>query len=125
MSVHGGPILTYPIRGTANLQSGDGTGCQYKALDVAGVIAANCTNAVGLLQNKPRANEDATVLVFGPGKGVAGAAITAGARLKVTTSGYLIAVASGDGACGKAIAAAASGATVEGLFDFIGAATTY
>lgn len=112
------------IRAGADLNTGDGMGAQYKAVVVGGTIAAN-NSAIGLLYNKPKNNEDAQVLWHGHGKGVAGGAITAGARIKVTTSGYLIAVSSGDGAVGKALTAAASGATVEGLFDFAGAATTY
>src|SRR5687767_15966439 len=112
------------ISAGADLNTGDGTGAQYKAVVVGGTIAAN-NGAIGLLYNKPKSGEDAQVLYSGHGKGVAGAAVTAGARVKVTTSGYLIAVSSGDGAVGKALTAAASGATVEGLFDFACAASTY
>lgn len=118
-STPGGALL-YQIQAGADLNTDAGTGTQYKAVVVAGTIAADNT-ALGLLQNKPKNGEDAAVLYLGPGKGVAGAAITAGARIKVTTSGYLIAVASGDGSCGKAIATAVSGGVFEGLFNFIGA----
>ena len=113
------------LKAGADLNTGDGTGAQYKAVAVGGTIAANNTTAMGLLQNKPKTNEDAQVGYFGHMKGVAGGALTAGARVKITTSGYLAACASGDGACGKVIAACASGAAVEGIFDFISAATTY
>jgi len=98
---------------------------QYKVVAVDGTIAAANTAAIGILQNKPNTGEGATVAYQGHAKGVAAAAISAGARLKVTTSGYLTTVASGDGACGKALVAASSGSTVEGLFDFVSAATTY
>lgn len=98
---------------------------QYKVVAVGGTIAAANDAAVGILQNKPNTGEGATVAFAGHAKGVAAAAITAGARLKVTTSGYLTTVASGDGSCGKALASASSGSTVEGLFDFVSAATTY
>lgn len=108
----------------ADLNTGDGTGAQYKAVVIGGTIAAN-NSAIGLLYGKPKSGEDAQVLYEGHGKGVAGAAIAAGARMKVTTSGYLITVASGDGACGKALTAAASGAAVEGIFNFPAAAITY
>jgi len=125
MSVQGNLLLPLSLRAGANLQSGDGAGAQYKAIDINGTIAANNSAAFGLLQNKPRSGEDATVGVLGHLKGVGGTALTAGARVKVTTSGYLIVVASGDGSCGKVVTACASGAAVEVLVDFISAATTY
>lgn len=125
MSSHAGGSLLYQLQAGADLSSDAGAGAQYKAVSVGGTIAANNASAIGLLQNKPKNGEDAAVLYFGPGKGVAGAAITAGARVRVTTSGYLITVASGDGACGKAVATAVSGGLFEGLFNFVDAATTY
>ena len=108
----------------ADLNTGGGTGAQYKAVAVGGTIAAANGAAMGLLQNKPKNGEDATIGYFGHMKGTAGAAITAGNRVKVTTSGYLIAVTSLDVPCGNAVTTAASGATVEGLFNFIGLRTT-
>lgn len=98
---------------------------QYKAVTISGTIAANNSTAAGILQNKPNTNEGATVAYEGRMKGTAGAAITKGDRLKVTTSGYLIAVASGDGACGKALFAASSGSVVDMLANFALASTTY
>lgn len=102
----------------ADLNTGGGTGAQFKAVAVGGTIAATSALAFGLLQNKPKSGEDASVGYRGHMKGVAGASITAAARLMVTTSGYLITATSGHVPVGKAIATAASGATVEGLFDF-------
>ena len=108
----------------ADLNTGGGTGAQFKAIAVGGTIAANNSLTIGLLQNKPKSGEDATVGYFGHMKGTAGGTITAGGLVKVTTSGYLLAVTSLDVPCGQAIAAAASGATVEGLFNFIGLRST-
>lgn len=102
----------------ADLNTGGGTGAQYKAVAVGGTIAATGTTAIGLLLNKPKNGEDASVGYSGHMKGVAGAAITAGARLMVTTSGYLITAAGAVMPCGRALATCASGASVEGLFDF-------
>lgn len=118
MSSHGGPSFTYQLSAGADLNTDAGTGAQYKAAAVGGTIAATSALAVGLIQNKPKSGEDLTVLYIGPGKGAAGAAITAGDRLMVTTSGYLITATSGHVPIGKAIASAASGAAVEGLFNF-------
>jgi hypothetical protein len=102
----------------ADLNTGDGTGAQYKALAVGGTIAGTNDLTIGLLQNKPKSGEDAQVGYEGHMKGVAGAALTAGNRLMVTTSGYLVLVDGAQIPCGKALASCASGAIVEGLFDF-------
>lgn len=94
-----------------------GAGSLYKAVVVAGTIAAS-NIAIGLIQNKPRSGEDLRVGYEGHMKGVAGAAIVAAARMRVTTSGYLVTCGSNELGVGRSLAAAASGATVEGLFDF-------
>ena len=120
-----GNKMTLQLTAGADLNTGDGTGAQYKALAVGGTIAGTNALSVGLLQNKPKSGEDATVAYFGHMKGVAGGALTAGNKCKVTTSGYLAAVNSGDGACGKVITTCASGATVEIIADFTHAADTY
>ena len=119
-----GRMMTLQLTAGADLNTGGGTGAQYKAIAVGGTIAANNASTIGLLQNKPKNGEDATVGYSGHMKGVAGAAITAGNRLKVTTSGYLIAVASNDWPCGIALATASSGAAVELLGDFTALRTT-
>lgn len=98
---------------------------QYKAVAVGGTIAAANDAAIGILQNKPNTGEGASVAFAGHMKGVAGAALTAGNRVKVTTSGFLVVVASGDGACGKVLTTCTSGSTVEVIADFTNAATTY
>lgn len=100
------------------------SGAQYKAIAVGGTIAAANDAAIGILQNKPNTGENASLAFSGHMKAYVGGAVTAGGRVKVTTSGYLVAVASGDGAVGKAITAAASGAICEIIADFTNAATT-
>ena len=105
----------------ADLNAAGGAGPQYKAVAVGGTIAATNALAFGLLQNKPKNGEDATIGYLGHMKGVAGAGITAADRMSVTTSGSLVTATSGAVAVGKCIATAASGATVEGLFDFTNA----
>jgi len=113
-----GNFRSIQLAAGADLNTGGGTGAQYKAVAVGGTIAATGTVAIGLLQNKPKSGEDAQVGWEGHMKGVAGAAVTAGARLIVTTSGYLITAVGAVAPCGRALATAASGATVEGLFNF-------
>ncbi len=113
-----GQFWSIQLTAGADLNTGGGTGTQYKAVAVGGTIAALGTTAVGLIQNKPKNGEDLTVGYLGHMKGVAGAAITAGARLIVTTSGYVITAVGAVVPCGRALATCASGATVEGIFDF-------
>lgn len=109
---------TYQLVAGADLNTGGGTGAQYKAVAVDGTIAATGTAAIGLLQNKPKSGEDATVAYDGFMKGVAGAAITAGARVIVTTSGYLITAVGAVIPCGRAVTAAVSGGIVNILGNF-------
>jgi len=104
----------------------DLSAAQYKVIAVAGTIAAEADTALGVLQNKPESGQHAAVAWEGHMKAYAAAAISAGARVTVTTSGYMLTVASGDGGqVGKALTAAASG----DLFNFVGnfalANTTY
>ena len=115
-----GKFMSIQLTAGADLNTGGGSGAQYKAVAVGGTIAAAAT-AIGLIQNKPKNGEDLMVGYLGHMKGVAGAAITAGARVLVTTSGYLITATGANVPCGRALATAASGATVEGLFDFTNA----
>src|SRR3972149_2603747 len=93
-----------PIQLTAgaDLNTGEGTGAQYKAIAVGGTIAATGTTAIGLLQNKPKSGEDATIGYAGHLKGVAGAAISSGARLAGTKTGYFITFAGANGPRGPA-----------------------
>lgn len=123
MSASGNPLSLQAVAG-ADLNTGDGTGAQYKAVAIDGTIAANNTAAFGLLQNKPKNGEDMSIAYFGHMKGVAGGTLSRGELVRVTTSGYLTLTASGDGSCGKVITAAASGATVEILGDFISATSS-
>ena len=102
---------TLTIQAGANLE-----GQQHKVVVVAGTIAASNTAAIGVLTSQPNSGQNGTVAAQGHMKGYAGAAISAGARIKVTTSGYLATVGSGDGSVGKALVAAASG----DLFNFFG-----
>lgn len=95
-------------------------GAQYKVVAVGGTIAATNSTAMGVLLNKPNTNEGATVAYHGHMKAYVGGAVTAAANLKVTTSGWLVAISSGDTAVAKAITAAASGSLCEVLADFIG-----
>lgn len=103
----------------------DLSAAQYKAVTVAGIIAAASTTAIGILQDNPGAsNRHAQVGYQGIMLAHAAAAITAGGALTVTTSGYITLIASGGGtSCGKALEAANSGDLFTGLYDFSNATT--
>ena len=113
-----------PVVAGADLNGVAGTGAQYKAVAIGGTIASNNDNAIGLLQNKPKSGEDASVAYQGRIKYVAGAAITAGNQVRVTTSGYMIAVLSGYLPVGRALETVGSGGIAEGIFNFSGAKFT-
>ena len=112
--MHQGNFNTIALAAGADLSA-----AQYKAVAVGGTIAASSAAAIGLLQNKPGASgRGAAIAYFGHMKGYAGAAITAGAQVQVTTSGFLIAATSLGNCIGKAITAAASGDLFDGIFNF-------
>lgn len=94
---------------------------QYKAVAVGGTIAANNTGALGILQNKPISGQDATVGIAGRSRYVAGAAVSAGDRLTVTTSGFIIEANTTALGAGTALGDVASGGIGEGYFNFAGA----
>lgn len=79
------------------IASVDLSALQHKVVRVTGDLADNNAEAYGVLQNKPQSGEHASVAVSGVTKGVAGAAIAAGASVGVTNSGFLITAASGTG----------------------------
>ncbi len=94
---------------------------QFIAVNLTdGKAAASAAAAGGILQNKPKSGEHATLFYAGETEFRAGGTITAGVRLTVTASGYIIALpATGGFSVGKAIDACASGSIGRGLFDFM------
>ena len=102
---------------------------QYFAIAIDGTIADTAATAFGLIQNKPPSSGRRTHVAYaGQMKGRAGAAIALGASLTVTTSGFLITTSATSGSStpsvGKALAAANSGDTFPGLFNFATADVT-
>lgn len=99
----------------------DLSACQYKVVAVGGTIAAANLTSLGVLQNKPQSGEAASVAYGGHMKAYVGAAVTAGAKLKVTTSGWMITVTSNYDSAAIAMASANSGSLCEIVADFISA----
>lgn len=70
--------------------------------------AAPDVGIAGVLQNKPEANQAATVGYFGESKVVAGGSLTAGKWITTNGSGRATAAASGDVVIGRALTTAAN-----------------
>ncbi len=87
------------------------------ALDDA-KLGNNGRETAGILLNKPKSGESLTLGYFGEMKFPAGAGLSAGNKLTVTTSGWFIAAASGSWIVGKVKSAVTSGSLGVGLFNF-------
>lgn len=84
---------------------------QFYAVDINSsgkivVASAAGQRVLGILQNKPTANQGAGVAVGGVSKAVAAAAITAGALLTTAADGRLQTATSGQFVVGRAVSAA-------------------
>ncbi len=93
---------------------------QYQAVALDdGLVANDGKEAGGILQNKPKINEHASLSYLGERKFRAGLAITLQKAITVTTSGYFITAGSGTHIVGRALATVTSGSIGTGLFNFI------
>ena len=99
--------IKYPFTAGENLNT-DGHEGVAIALD-DGKVANNGLEATGILSDKPKSGEHGSMIILGVGKGRAGAAVSAGARVRVTTSGYFVTGNSGYYDCGRAMEAITSG----------------
>jgi len=113
-----GYLMSVPVDAVSDL-----SGSQYHAVQIGGTIATTGANAIGILQNKPEAGQDATAGFFGRSRYRAGAAVAAGAQLAVTAGGWIITATSGGYVNGKALGAINSGGIGEGIFNFAGNGT--
>jgi len=94
---------------------------QYHAIALDdGKLANSGEEASGILLNKPKSGEFITLGYIGEIKFKAGAAISKGDKLTVTTSGWFITADSNDPTLGEAKAAVTSGSNGTGLFTFPG-----
>lgn len=99
--------ITFPFTAGEDLHKVPQEGIAI-ALD-DGKTANNSLEATGILLSKPKSGENGSMLMLGIGKGRAGAAITKGTRVRVTTSGYFVTAASGYYHSGRAMEAITSG----------------
>lgn len=85
-----------------------------------GKIANNGAEASGILVNKPKSGEAASVAMIGEMPFQAGGAVAADAKITVATSGYCTAAGSGDHVVGKnGQVAVTSGSIGRGFFNFV------
>jgi hypothetical protein len=92
---------------------------QYIAISLSGGIPVNGADVAGILQNKPKAGEEATVLVCGYSKFRSSIGLTSNNRLTVTDSGWFTLAHSGAHVIGKSISAVTSGSIGSGIFNCI------
>ena len=111
-----GYVYSIPVVAGADLS----TDQQFHALIIGGTIAPSGLTAFGILQNKPKSGEDATLAYAGRSRYRAGAAVAVGAKLMVTGSGWLITATSGSAFQGHALGAVSSGGIGEAIVNFAG-----
>lgn len=109
-----GQYKSIPIKTTADHT----TTPLHRAIQVNGTIASTGVNAIGLLKSRGPVGAAVAAGVEGYMKAWAGASIALGARVAVTTSGFLITAVSGTAGQGKALEAANSGDLFAGQYDF-------
>jgi len=91
---------------------------QYHAIAlVDGLLANNGEETSGILLNKPKSGEFLSLGYIGELKFAAGLAISKGAKLTVTTSGWFTTADSNDPILGEAKATVTSGSLGTGLFN--------
>lgn len=97
----------------------DGEDVKFKAVTLAGTIAATPLLAAGILYHGAKNSEQLSVAYEGVFKALFGAAVnTVGYPLTVTTSGWVIAASSGGATIGRSRATVASGDLATAFFDF-------
>ena len=98
---------------------------QYKLVNVDGdngvkLRVAAGAPGVGVLDNKPKSGEHATVVVMGLTRAFAGGTVTAGQFVTSTASGTFTNATSGNYIMGKSITGCASGSTFQLLVQHNG-----
>lgn len=105
-----GPTLTYAgLKAAADLSAKEGHIVRLSAEDTVNQASEAVNSGVlGVLTNKPKADEPATVAYSGKVKAIAGAAITVGQFVSTNGSGRAITVVSGAMTVGRAMEATAA-----------------
>lgn len=122
MTTHNSYMLTMDVVAAEDLSA---QATRFKAITLAGTVVPAATaagaaaRAGGILITSARSGEAASYVVNGVVKVYAGVAIsTLGYALRVGSSGFIFAAASGDGHIGRAIDLANSGDLFRAMVDF-------
>lgn len=92
---------------------------QHRAVQIDGTLATDTRDAAGIIETRTDSGGEGSINVFGRNKFVAGAAVARGARLKVTSGGFMTTANSGDYGIGMCETGVASGSVGNGVFNFI------
>ena len=93
---------------------------RFHAVSFAGLVVASYSRAAGILVTSARSGERVGVVYEGVQKvAIGGTVTTLGFPLKITTSGWIVAAASGDTTIGRSTVACASGDLAEAFVDFM------
>jgi len=114
-------VLPWTVAAANNF--GSVAAMQYRAVNLAGDLAATPQTAIGVMASKPQSGEFGTVHMAGIMKGRFGGAVNSGAAITVSASGFLTAytaIGSGGGVpVGRALVQVASGDVGEFAGNFL------
>lgn len=111
-------MATENMFATTTIKAGqDLSSHRYKAVNLAGTVAATTADAKGVVRNAPQSGDHVELVYKGEFKVLVGAAVNSGAQVGVTTSGFFITV-TGSAYVGVAKASASSGALCTVIGDF-------
>jgi len=109
----GGQLTIPGLSAAADLDGASGGAKQYIVVRLAAATTVNICSEVlvagalksplGVLQNKPKSGEAATVTCLGLSKVRGGGTVTAGAFIAHNSSGMVVDAVSGDVVCGRAL----------------------
>ena len=108
------PQFQHAVTATINL---DNSIAQYVAVSPDGGIATTGKTTSGILQGKARIGESMAVLSVGFSKFRAASGLSAGDRLTITTSGWMLKADSGYHIVGRCLANVTSGSVGSGVFQ--------
>ncbi len=124
----GNQVMIPGLSAAADLSGASGGEKQYIVVRMAAATTVNICSEVlvagalksplGVLQNKPKSGEAASVAVMGLSKIRGGGTVTAGAFIAHNSSGMVVDAVSGDVVCGRALETATAANEIVTAFIF-------
>ncbi len=125
MTVHNTHSLTLSVTAAEDLSTTGVAGARFKAITLAGTVVPTATaagasaRAIGINITSARSGDQATAVVAGITKVMAGAAVsTLGFPIMVGSLGFMFAASSGFSHVGRALEIAASGDLFKAIVNF-------